>query len=206
MATTPPDRFEFLVSGNPSGLSSAFSADDGGDELALPLRRSPVLPRAVLLARQPARAVILYRTGDPPRTPPRRPAAWPAAAGNGKAPGALSRHADRAAFLPQRPTSWQCRCGVFNFDGTNYTVVRGFADPASDLDLWQVMRDLSGLRSALHEIRRSRKTDAPDRPRHAARERAFQRQQARGLGLGCRRQRRSAGAPTRQRHLRPRAG
>lgn len=28
--------------------------------------------------------------------------------------------------------------GVFNFAGTNHTVVRGFGDPASDLNLWQV--------------------------------------------------------------------
>jgi hypothetical protein len=95
-------------------------------------------------------AVILYRTGDP--------------GANTTAPGMLFPHEGwdyegswggflGTAIAPQFFISaahiGQAGGSTFTFQNVNYTVLRGFYDPQSDLVIWQVAQTFSNLRIAL---------------------------------------------------------
>ncbi len=94
---------------------------------------------SLLTAAPSARAVILYRTGDPAAntTEPTGSLAGSGWQWEGTWGGFLGTPIAPHFFLSAKHLG-QAGGSVFNFAGTNYTVVRGVADPASDLDLWEV--------------------------------------------------------------------
>lgn len=93
----------------------------------------------LLVAAPFARGVILYRTADPAAntTAPSGSLAGSGWQWEGTWGGFLGTPIAPHFFLSAKHLG-QAGGSVFNFAGNNYTVVKEFADPASDLDLWLV--------------------------------------------------------------------